>query len=81
MCNYSLFNFGARWAELSAPRPGRFIPGKDPVLFISEAEWAPGPVWKSAEILGPAMGFDPPTVQPVASPYTLPRHPFKVFIL
>jgi len=28
----------------STPRP-HFIPGKDPVLILQEAGWAPGPVW------------------------------------
>ena len=35
----------------SAPRPGRFTPGKDPVLIVQEAGWVPGPVWTSAENL------------------------------
>ena len=55
----------------SAPRPGRFTPGKDPVLIIQEAGWAPGPVWTDGENLAsPPPGFDPQTVQPVASRYT-----------
>jgi hypothetical protein len=29
----------------STPRPGRFTPGKDPVPFVQEAGWVPGPVW------------------------------------
>jgi hypothetical protein len=33
----------------SAPRPGRFTPGKDPVPIVQEAGWAPGPVWTCAE--------------------------------
>ena len=33
----------------SAPRPGRFTPGKDPVPIAQEAGWAPGPVWTGAE--------------------------------
>ena len=41
---------GGRW---SAPRPGRFTPGKDPVPIVQEARWAPGPVWTSAENLAP----------------------------
>ena len=28
----------------STPRP-HFAPGKDPVLILQEAGWAPGPVW------------------------------------
>jgi len=30
------------------PRP-LFTPGKDPVLIVQEAGWAPGPVWTAAE--------------------------------
>jgi len=32
---------GGGW---SAPCPGRFTPGKDPVPIVQEAGWAPGPV-------------------------------------
>jgi hypothetical protein len=54
-----------------APRPGRFTPGeRDPVPIVQEAGWAPGPVWTGAENLAPHRGFDPRTVQPVASRYT-----------
>jgi hypothetical protein len=53
-----------------APRPGRFTPReRDPVRIVQEAGWAPGPVWTDAEYLTPP-GFDPRTVQPVASRYT-----------
>ena len=54
--------------EWSAARPGRFIPGKNPVPIVQEAGWTPGPVW-TAEILVP-QGYDPRTVQPVVSRYT-----------
>jgi hypothetical protein len=37
----------------SAPRPGRFTPGKDPVPIVQEAGWAPGPVWTCANNLAP----------------------------
>jgi hypothetical protein len=47
------------------PRP-LFAPGKDPVPIVQEAVLAPGPVWTVAENLVPT-GFDPGTVQPVAS--------------
>jgi hypothetical protein len=52
--------------------PAALPPGKDPVTIIQEAEWAPGPVWTGAENLAPPPppGFDPRTVQPVASRYT-----------
>jgi hypothetical protein len=53
----------------SAPRPGHFTPGKDPVPNVQEAGWAPGPVWTCAKNLAPP-GFDPRTVQPVVSRYT-----------
>jgi hypothetical protein len=39
---------GGGW---SAPRPGRFSPGKDPVPIVQEAGWAPGPVWTCAKNL------------------------------
>ena len=32
------------WMVSSTPRP-HFTPGKDPVLILQEAGWAPGPVW------------------------------------
>jgi hypothetical protein len=57
---------GGGW---SAPRPGRFTPGKDPVPNVREAEWGPGPVWTCAKNLAPP-GFDPRTVQPVVNHYT-----------
>jgi hypothetical protein len=43
--------------------------GKDPVPILQEAGWAPGLVWTGAENLTPP-GFNPQTVQPVASRYT-----------
>jgi len=51
------------------PRP-LFTPEKDPVPIVQEAVWAPGPVWTGAENLEPPPGFDPRTVQSVASRYT-----------
>ena len=50
------------------PQP-LFTPGKDPVPNVQEVGWAPGPVWIGAENFAPP-GFDPRTVQPVASRYT-----------
>ena len=41
---------GGGW---SAPRPGSYTPGKDPVPIVQEAGWAPGPVWTGAENLAP----------------------------
>jgi hypothetical protein len=43
--------------EWSAPRPGRFTPGKDPVSIVQEAGWAPGPVWTGAKNLAPTGIF------------------------
>jgi hypothetical protein len=70
-------DLGASRGGWSAPRPGRFTPGKDPVPIVREAGWTPGPVWMGAENLAPPPGFDPRTVQPVASRYTgwaIPAH-------
>src|SRR5215467_7130556 len=46
-------DLGARRGVWSAPRPGRFTPGKDPVPNVQEAGWAPGPVWTCAKNLAP----------------------------
>jgi hypothetical protein len=64
-----LFNdHGTRrgWGVSVTPRP-LFTPGKDPVPVVQEVGWSPGPVWTGAENLAPPPGFDPRTVQPVAS--------------
>ena len=45
-----------------------FTPGKDPVSIVQEAEWALGPDRYGKSRSPP--GFDPRTVQPVASRYT-----------
>jgi hypothetical protein len=49
--------------------PAALIPGKDPVPIVQEAGWAPEPVWIGVENLA-QPGFDPQTLQPVASLYT-----------
>ena len=49
--------------------PAAFIPGKDLVPIGQEAGWAPGPVWTGVEYLA-LLGFNPQTIQPVASRYT-----------
>jgi hypothetical protein len=46
-------DLGARRGGWSAPLPGRFTPGKDPVPIVQEAGWAPGPVWMGAKNLVP----------------------------
>jgi len=65
------YDHGTRrgWWVSVTPRP-LFTPGKDPVPIVHEAGWAPGPVWTDAENLAPHPGFDPRSVQPVASRYT-----------
>ena len=50
--------------------PAALPSGKVPVPIVQEAGWAPGPVWTGVENLAPPPGFDPRTVQPVASRYT-----------
>jgi hypothetical protein len=62
-------DLGARRGGWSAPRPGRFTPGKDPVPIVKEVGWAPGRAGRMRKI-SPPPGFDPRTVQTVASPYT-----------
>jgi hypothetical protein len=47
------FDLGAGRGKWSAPRPGRFTPGKEPVPLVQEAGWAPGPVWTCAKNLAP----------------------------
>jgi hypothetical protein len=51
-----------------------FIPGKDPVPIVQEAEWAPGPVWTGAENLAPTgiRSPDRPARSSVAIPTELP---------
>ena len=44
-------NLGTGRGGRSAPRPGRFNPGKDTVPILKEAGWASGPVWTGARNL------------------------------
>jgi hypothetical protein len=41
----------------SAPRPGHYTPGKDPVSIVQETGWAPGPAWTCAKNLVPTRIF------------------------
>ena len=50
--------------------PAALPPRNDPVHIVQEAGWSPGPVWMVAENPRPQPGFDPRTVQLVASCYT-----------
>ena len=61
---------GTRRHEGSASRPGCSLPpGKDPVPILQEAGWAQG---RSGQLqkISPPPGFDPQTVQSIASRYT-----------
>jgi len=62
--------------------PAALTPQNDQVSIVQDTGWAPGLVWTGSESLLPFSGFDPRTVQPVASLYRLshpsPRHP-KLF--
>ena len=49
--------------------PADLPPGKDPVPIVQEDGCATGPGWTGVESLN-TPGFDPRTVQPVASHYT-----------
>ena len=49
--------------------PASLNPEKNTLPIVQEAGWVPGPAWKGAENLAPPSGFDPRTVQPVASRY------------
>ena len=57
------------WGVSVTPRP-LFTPGRDPVPIVQAAGWAPVPVWDRCGKFRPKQGFDPRTVQPVASCYT-----------
>jgi hypothetical protein len=46
------------WGVSIAPRP-LFTPGKDPVLIVQKAGWAPGPVWTGAKNLAPTRIWCP----------------------
>jgi hypothetical protein len=54
-----IVDLGARRGGWSAPRPGRFTPGKYPVPIVQEAGWAPGPVWTCAKNLAPTGIWSP----------------------
>jgi hypothetical protein len=57
-----------RWGVSVTPRP-LFILGKDPVPIVQEAGWPQGRS-RQVRMISPPPGFDPRTVQPVASRYT-----------
>ena len=54
---------------------------REVVPIVQEAGWAPGHVWKRAEILTPPLGLDPRTLQPVACRYTDYGNPAHTLLL
>jgi len=46
-----------------------FATQQNPVPIVQYTGWASGPVWRAQKISHP-LGFNPRTVQPVASHYT-----------
>jgi hypothetical protein len=64
-CNGTALPF-TRWGGWLKSRSGRFTPGKDPVPIVQETWWARGLSGRVRKI-SPPPGFDPRTVQPVAS--------------
>jgi hypothetical protein len=74
---YSFFNLGSRWDGWATTRSGRFIPGKEtryPLYRgLGGLQGRSGRVRK----FSPLFGFDPRSIQPVASRYakrTIPVH-------
>ena len=55
------------WVVSNTPRP-HFSPGKDAVLIVQEAGWAPGSVWTGGK--SRPHGIWSRTVQPVVSRYS-----------
>ena len=62
------------------PRPGHLMPGNGPAPTVPEVGHGPqswsGQVWK----ILPLLGFDPQTIQPVAShniDYVIPSHRYR----
>jgi hypothetical protein len=70
---------GGGW---SAPRLGRFTPGKDPVPIVQEAGWAPGPAWTYAKNRTPTRIWSPEHPVCSQSLYQLsyPVHSLCVYI-
>ena len=55
----------------SAPRSGRFTPGKDPAPIVQEDGWTPEPVWTGAENLALTGIRSPDRPAPCESLYRL----------
>jgi hypothetical protein len=73
-------DFGARRGGWSAPRPGRFTTGKDPVPIAQEAGRAPAPVWTGAENLVPTgiRSPDRPARNQLLYRLSYPAHIYRV---
>jgi hypothetical protein len=70
---------GTRRGEGSAPRPGRFSPGKEPVPIVQEDGWAAGPVWTCAKNLASSIpGLSSPW--PIVIPNELSRPPLSLIL-
>jgi hypothetical protein len=70
---YSFSTSALGGGEWSAPRPGRFTPGKDLVPIVQEVGWAPGPVWMCAKNLAPTWIRSPD--RPARSSVVIPSYP------
>ena len=57
------------WVGDQRHAPAALPPGKEPVPVVQEAGWNPGRGGRVLKI-SPLPGFDPRTLQPVASRYT-----------
>src|SRR5215468_8866324 len=70
-------DLGARRGGWSAPHPGRFTPGNDPVPIVQEAGWAPGPFWTWAKNLAPTgiRSMDRPARSQSLYRLSYPAHP------
>jgi hypothetical protein len=69
-CSTLFLDFGTRWGERSSLRPGCFLPpGKTRYPLYRRLG---GPQRRSGQVrkISPPPGFDPRTIQPVASRYT-----------
>jgi hypothetical protein len=72
-------DLGDRRGGWSAPRPGRFTPGKDPVPIVQEAGWASGPVWTCAKHLAPTGIASPDRLARSQSLYRL-SYPVHIYL-
>jgi len=66
---YSFFNLGAKWCGWSTSRPGRLTPGNPRFPLYRRLGGPQGRSGRVRKISLPS-GFDPRTVQPLASRYT-----------